>query len=86
MPVVREGAAHHEARFETDPAQGWQRPLAVGESFILGRHPGEGGWPTEWDNFISRQHATIQWTDGKLHVTRSPKAGNPVFFKGVAVT
>jgi adenylate cyclase len=74
--------AELEARFETDPTQGWQRPLAVGESFVLGRHPGEGGWPTEWDNFISRQHATMTWDGSKLLVVRKTTAGNPVFFKG----
>lgn len=74
--------AELEARFETDPAQGWQRPLTAGETFTLGRHPGEGGWPTEWDNFISRQHATMTWDGQKLQVARKPSAGNPIFFKG----
>src|SRR5947199_10859420 len=74
--------AELEARFETDPSQGWQRPLAVGESFVLGRHPGDGGWPTEWDNFISRRHASMTWDGAKLLVVRQPSAGNPIFFKG----
>src|SRR3954447_4916185 len=74
--------AELEARFETDPAQGWQRPLTAGESFTLGRHPGEGGWSTEWDNFISRRHATMTWDGSKLQVVRQQSAGNPIFFKG----
>ena len=75
--------AELEARFETDPALGWRKPLPVGEPFVLGRHPGDGGWPTEWDNFISRQHATLVWEAGRLHVQRNAKAGNPIFFKNV---
>ena len=64
------------------PTTGGARPLPVGEAFVLGRHPGEGGWQTEWDNFISRQHATVKWDGGVLHVNRRPTAGNPIFFKG----
>jgi adenylate cyclase len=74
--------AELEARFENDPAFGWRRTLPPAP-LTLGRHPGEGGWATEWDNFISRQHATLYWEDGRLRVVRNPRAGNPVFFKGV---
>jgi adenylate cyclase len=74
--------AELEARFESDPNHGWRKPLPAGDAFVLGRHPGEGGWPTEWDNFISRQHATLTWDGGMLHVNRKPTAGNPIFFKG----
>jgi adenylate cyclase len=74
--------AELEARFESDPVHGWRKPLSAGEAVILGRHPGDGGWPTEWDNFISRQHATLTWDGGMLHVNRRPNAGNPIFFKG----
>ena len=64
--------AELEARFETDPSQGWQRPLAAGETFVLGRHPGDGGWPTEWDNFISRQHASMTWDGQKVSGVINP--------------
>jgi adenylate cyclase len=74
--------AELEARFESDPAHGWRKPLVPGEPIVLGRHPGDDGWPTEWDNFISRQHATLTWDGGALHVNRRPNAGNPIFFKG----
>src|SRR5262245_46045918 len=74
--------AELEARFENDRALGWRRPL-TDDAVVLGRHPGEGGWSTEWDNFISRQHATLRWDNGRLHVARNPKAGNPVFFNNV---
>jgi adenylate cyclase len=74
--------AELEARFETDPQQGWRKPLPAGEAFLLGRHPGDGGWQTEWDNFISRQHATLTWDGTRLSVARKPSAGNPIFFKG----
>jgi adenylate cyclase len=74
--------AELEARFESDPVHGWRKPLQPGEAIVLGRHPGDGGWPTEWDNFISRQHATLTWDGGILKVNRRPNAGNPIFFKG----
>jgi adenylate cyclase len=74
--------AELEARFESDPVHGWRKPLPVGDALVLGRHPGDGGWPTEWDNFISRQHATLTWDGGTLHVARKQSAGNPIFFKG----
>jgi adenylate cyclase len=74
--------AELEARFESDPVHGWRKALPAGEPVVLGRHPGDGGWPTEWDNFISRQHATLIWDSGILRVNRRPNAGNPIFFKG----
>jgi len=77
--------AELEARFESDPAQGWNKPLPVNEPLLLGRHPGDGGWATEWDNFISRQHATILWDGVKLKVVRKPTAGNPVFYQGAPI-
>jgi adenylate cyclase len=74
--------AELEARFESNPAYGWRRALTA-EPIVLGRVPGEGGWATEWDNFISRQHATLVWEGNRLHVQRNPKAGNPIFFKNI---
>src|SRR5262249_13872747 len=74
--------AELEARFETTPSVGWRLTLPGGP-VVLGRVPGDGGWATEWDNFISRQHATLTWEAGRLHVQRKPQAGNPIFFKNV---
>ncbi|HEY1379002.1 MAG TPA: adenylate/guanylate cyclase domain-containing protein [Gemmataceae bacterium] len=74
--------AELEARFDTDPALGWRKPLPVAAPFVLGRHPGDGDWQTEWDNFISRQHATLTWDGARLHVLRRPSAGNPIFYNG----
>ena len=72
-----------EARYENDPQFGWRRKLPD-TPILLGRHPGTpDGWATEWDNFISRQHANLKWADGKLTVQKRPTAGNPVFYKGV---
>lgn len=72
-----------EARYENDPQFGWRRKLPD-TPILLGRHPGTpDGWATEWDNFISRQHANLHWADGKLTVQKRPTAGNPVFYKGV---
>jgi adenylate cyclase len=74
--------AELEARYESNPEYGWRRSLP-GEAVVLGRLPGDDGWATEWDNFISRRHATLRWEDGRLHVQRVPQAGNPIFFKNV---
>lgn len=72
-----------EARYENDAQFGWRRKLPD-TPILLGRHPGTpDGWATEWDNFISRQHANLRWADGKLTVQKRPTAGNPVFYKGV---
>ena len=74
--------AELEARYENDPKFGWRRKLPE-QPILLGRHPGTpDGWATEWDNFISRQHVTLQWSSGKLSVQKKPTAGNPVFYKG----
>jgi adenylate cyclase len=74
--------AELEARYESNAAFGWRLTLPV-TPVVIGRIPGEGGWATEWDNFISRQHATLAWEGSRLHVTRNPKAGNPIFYKNV---
>ena len=74
--------AELEARYESNPSLGWRRTLPA-EPVVLGRVPGDGGWATEWDNFISRQHATLTWEGNRLHVARNPKAGNPIFYKNV---
>ena len=59
--------AELEARYESNPSYGWRRALTA-EPVVLGRVPGDGGWSTEWDNFISRQHATLTWDGHALHV------------------
>src|SRR5262245_39784381 len=74
--------AELEARFEGNASFGWRRPLPP-LSVIPDRRPGQGGWATEWDNYTSRQHAILQWEGNRLRVQRSPKAGNPIFFKNV---
>ena len=63
---------------------GWRKPLPA-EPFILGRHPDDKNWATEWDNFISRRHATLNYKEGKLHVQKLSSAGNPIFFNNVPV-
>ena len=66
------------------PHDRWRRPLPVdGEPsfFILGRtsHP----WSVPWDDRISRQHAELKWSAGRLAVTRILEARNPIFHRGL---
>lgn len=60
----------------------WKKSLPT-EPFVLGRHPDDRNWATEWDNFISRRHATLHFRDGKLSVQKLPTAGNPIFLNNV---
>jgi adenylate cyclase len=75
--------AELEARNEQG-GYGWRKPLPP-EPFILGRHPDDRNWATEWDNFVSRKHATLHYREGKLHVQKVPTAGNPIFFNNVPI-
>lgn len=58
----------------------WRRRLPPGTEIVLGRacH----GFTVAWDNQISRQHATLLFSDDGLRVRKLPKAGNPVFYRG----
>jgi adenylate cyclase len=38
-----------------------------------------------WDEQLSRRHAQLTWSDGRLHVCRVPTAHNPIFVGGEAV-
>ncbi len=73
--------AELEARNEQG-GYGWKKTLP-GEPFVLGRHPDDRFWATEWDNFISRRHAILHFHDGKLRVQKLPTAGNPIFVNSV---
>ena len=59
----------------------WRRPLPADQSIELGR--GEQAWGVNWDTRISRQHATLQWKEGRLLVEIIPGASNPIFYQGV---
>jgi len=59
----------------------WRRPLPADQSIELGR--GDQAWGVNWDTRISRQHATLQWKEGRLLVEIIPGASNPIFYQGV---
>ncbi len=63
-----------------DAQHRWRRTLLAGRPVTLGRAP--GGWPTSWDDRVSRQHAEISWDGQRLHVRQLPGARNPIFVKG----
>lgn len=60
--------------------QRWRRTLVAGRTFRLGREA--GAWSTPWDPQISRHHADICWTSGRLEVSRTDRARNPIFVRG----
>ncbi len=62
----------------------WRRTLLADRSVVIGRAP--GGWPTSWDDRVSRQHAEISWNGSRLQVRQLPGARNPIFFKGRPAT
>ncbi len=64
-----------------DPQHRWRRSLPEGESVILGRTAGV--WAVPWDPHISRRHAELRWSAGRLQVTRLESARNPIYFRGV---
>src|SRR5262245_51834214 len=51
-----------------ETSQRLQKTLAEGQSVLIGRATNKG-WRIPWDNMISREHATLQWSSGRLHVT-----------------
>jgi adenylate cyclase len=63
--------------------QRWRRSLPEGRTLLLGRTAGE--WSVPWDEQISRRHAQLTWSGGRLHVCRAPTARNPIFVGGEAI-
>ncbi|HJN13651.1 MAG: adenylate/guanylate cyclase domain-containing protein [Pirellulaceae bacterium] len=63
-------------------SQRWKRRLDIGRRVLLGR--AEDGWQVAWDDRISSRHAELEFESGHLHVTKTGKAKNPVFFQGEA--
>lgn len=62
------------------PEQRWQRHLVDGQLAVLGR--AAGLWTVPWDSFVSRRHAELTYSNGKLRVRQLETAQNPVFFHG----
>ncbi|MFO0799479.1 MAG: adenylate/guanylate cyclase domain-containing protein [Gemmataceae bacterium] len=61
------------------PENHWRRRLPAGP-VVLGRTP--DAWGAAWEPFLSRRHAELEWTTGRLHVRPSAAAPNPVFRDG----
>ncbi|OYV93006.1 MAG: hypothetical protein B7Z73_04035 [Planctomycetia bacterium 21-64-5] len=56
--------------------------MRANQQFVLGRDAGI--YSTPWDAQISRHHASVCWTDGRLHVEKLAEARNPIFLSGQA--
>ncbi|HVA47475.1 MAG TPA: adenylate/guanylate cyclase domain-containing protein [Pirellulales bacterium] len=65
-----------------EPHQRWRRTLRANQQFVLGRDAGI--YSTPWDAQISRHHASVCWTDGRLRVEKLAEARNPIFLSGQA--
>ena len=50
---------------------------------LLGRTAGE--WSVPWDEQLSRRHAQLTWSGGRLHVCRMRTARNTIFVGGEAI-
>ncbi len=55
--------------------------LVEGEVVRVGRAP-KNGWAVPWDQQISREHADLHWTSGRLRVTCIQGATNPIIWNG----
>ena len=56
--------------------------LAEGAVLRIGRAP-KIGWAVPWDHKISREHADLQWMNGRLKVTCVESAANPILCSGL---
>ena len=63
--------------------QRWLHTIAEGETVLLGRAP-RNGFSVPWDRLISREHAHLRLTEGKLCVRELTTAGLPILFDGHA--
>ncbi|WP_406699594.1 adenylate/guanylate cyclase domain-containing protein [Singulisphaera sp. Ch08] len=66
-----------------DPKNQWRRPLPDG-LVILGRSVTRSDWSVPWDSLISKVHATLGWSEGRLTVRKWPQAKNAIFVQGEA--
>ena len=55
--------------------------LDEGAEALLGRAP-RSGWAVPWDRLISREHARLRMTEGRLQVDALETARNPIFLRG----
>ena len=79
MVVPNRGVA--ELIVQGPAGQTFRQRLIEGQFVRLGRAPANG-WAVEWDRSISREHADLCWSNGKLTVTCLPTAANPIKLRG----
>lgn len=62
---------------------GQQEQIDLVEATVVrfGRAP-KSGWTIPWDLQISREHADLRWNDGRLKVTCTAGAVNPIIYNG----
>lgn len=66
----------------SQPDQRWRRTLQLGSEVTIGRTGAT--WEVDWDDRISRVHASVRCGDGdRVIVERLEAARNPIFFRGV---
>ena len=82
MAVPNRGVA--ELIVQGPAGQTFRQRLVEGQFVRLGRAPANG-WAVEWDRSISREHADLCWSNGKLTVTCLPTAANPIKLRGEAL-
>ncbi|OHB74990.1 MAG: hypothetical protein A2W31_15665 [Planctomycetes bacterium RBG_16_64_10] len=63
-----------------DPRNRWRRALPEGAAVLLGRD--SGPFSATWDDRISRVHAQLRWTEGRLEVRQAESARNAIFVRG----
>src|SRR5262245_34983706 len=64
-----------------DPKFQWRRPLTA-TPVTLGRSAAKSDWSVPWDPLISKLHATLTWSGGKLTVRKETEAKNAIFVFG----
>lgn len=73
--LVAVGRAEHQ----------WKQALRESQVVRIGRAP-RSGWGVPWDMHISREHADIEFANGKLKVRVLESARNPALFDGKLAT
>lgn len=58
----------------------WRRSLPEGRAVVLGR--AAGAFAVAWDDRVSRRHAELLWTEGRLRVCKLAEARNPIYVRG----
>ena len=64
------------------PETRWERELDPDTPVILGRGI-TSNWIADWEESISREHARLSYSQGRLTVEILPKATNPLSYRGI---